>query len=418
MIVDPYSSGMYFAPAFREAGVPVVAVLSRPPVEVYASSWHPEDFDEVIRYDEYDGDLAAVAARLKELDPCCVVAGTETGVELADRLAAQTVPERANVPALGPARWHKGEMAKAVARAGLPVVPQICTDDAGDVESWIAREGLTGADLVIKPPRSAGTDGVVRVPGGRGWREAFDAQLGRRNQWGVLNDRMLVMQYVTGTEFVVDTFTHDGRHTVTDVTRYSKIDNGAHMAVYDTMEWLAPNDAVVPELVAYTRGVLDAVGMRFGAAHVEVMLTQDGPRLIELNARPHGGGQPRFCRRATGDSQIDRTVRSLVTARPQDVPEHYALLRHTLVVFLVSRSAGVVSNAEVFDGVQDLPSLFHASVHVANGQHLRMTKDLLATLSLGFVVLSHADREQVWEDCRAIREMEKRLVLQEPGPAA
>ncbi|GAA2713780.1 MULTISPECIES: hypothetical protein [Streptomyces] len=46
-----------------------------------------------------------------------------------------------------------------------------------------------------------------------------------------------------------------------------------------------------------------------------------------------------------------------------------------------------------------------------------VTKDLLATLSLGFVVLAHADREQVWADCRAVREMEKRLVLQEPCPA-
>lgn len=409
VIVDPYSSGMYFAPEFRKAGIPTVAVLSRPEVmEVYASSWHPEDFDEVIRY---RGDLEPVVTRLKELAPRCVLPGADPGVELADRLSALLVPDLANDPALVEARRDKGAMAAAVAAAGLPTIPQICTADPREVEAWISREGLGGRDLVIKPPRSASTDGVVRLPRGEGWREAFEAQLGRPNQWDVVNDRMLVMEYVTGTEFVVDTFTHRGVHTVTDVTRYTKIDNGGHMAVYETMEWLPPDDPVVPELVGYTRGVLDAVGMRFGAAHVEIMLTDAGPRLIELNARPHGGGQPPFCLHATGDSQIHRTVRSLAGEAGRPIPEGYDLLRYTLVVFLISRSAGVVRNANVFDGVADLPSMHHSAVHVRDGQRLTVTRDLLNTLSLGFVVLSHEDREQVWADCRAIRRMEDKLEL-------
>jgi hypothetical protein len=82
-----------------------------------------------------------------------------------------------------------------------------------------------------------------------------------------------------------------------------------------------------------------------------------------------------------------------------------------LVVFLISRSAGVVRNAEVFDGVADLPSLYHSAVRVRNGQRLDVTQDLLNTLSLGFIVLSHQDREQVWADHRAVRRMERRLEL-------
>ncbi|MCM2388366.1 ATP-grasp domain-containing protein [Streptomyces albipurpureus] len=412
VIVDPYSSGTYFAPAFHSAGIPTVAVLSRSEVlETYAGTWRPEDFDEVIHY---QGDLPDLVARLRALDPQCVIAGSDPGVELADLLAAQVVPRKANVPALTSARRDKGAMARAVAAAGLPTIAQICTDRAEDVAAWIAREGLAGRDLVIKPPRSASTDGVMRLARGTGWREAFGAQLGYPNQWGVVNDQMLVMEYVTGTEFVVDTFSCDGRHTVTDVTRYSKVDNGVHMAVYDSMEWLAPDDPVVPGLVDYTAGVLDAVGMRFGAAHVEIMLTDAGPRLIELNARPHGGGQPPFCRHATGDSQIDRTVRAVREKGADGIPAGYALLRHMLVVFLISRSAGVVRNAEVFDAVETLPSLHHAAVQVRNGQHIGVTQDLLNTLSLGFIVLAHEDREQLWADYKAVRRLEEQLRLDAP----
>ncbi len=87
VIVDPYSSGGMLAPAFTAAGVPVVAVLSRPEVPpVYRPSYHPEDFPEVLAF---DGDLAPVLRRLRELRPRCVLPGADPGVELADALAAQ-----------------------------------------------------------------------------------------------------------------------------------------------------------------------------------------------------------------------------------------------------------------------------------------------------------------------------------------
>jgi len=347
--------------------------------------------------------------RLRELAPRCVLPGTETGVELADQLAAAVVEDVANVPRLISARRHKGEMARAAAAAGLPVIRQICSADADEVAAWIEREGLAGRDLVIKPPKSASTDGVTRVPGGHGWRSVFHAQLGHPNQWDVINETMLVQEHVTGTEFVVDTFSHAGVHTVTDVCQYRKIDNGPHMAVYDSMEWLRPDDPVVSGLVGYTRAVLDAVGMRYGAAHVELMQTGDGPRLIELNARPHGGGQPTFCRVATGDSQVDRAVRFF--ARQGEIPLSYTLHQHMLVVFLIARSAGVVRNAEVLDEVRSLPSHNHSSIGVRNGSRIERTKDLLTTLALGFVVLANPDRDQLMSDYRQVRRIEAGLVV-------
>lgn len=408
VIVDPYSSGGLFAPAFKAAGVPVVAVLSRPEVpDVYAASFRPEDFAEVIAFDE---DEDRVVRRLRELAPRCVVPGTETGVGLADALAARIVPETANVAALAEARRHKWHMAEAVAAAGLPHLAQICTDDPGAVAAWIAREGLAGRDLVIKPPMSASTDGVTRVPGGRGWRRAFAAQLGEVNQWGRINDRMLVQEYAAGTEYVVDTFSVGARHTVTDVCRYRKVHNGPYMAVYDSMEWLAPEDQVVPRLVAYTRGVLDAVGLRYGAAHVEVMLTDRGPRLIELNARPHGAGQPRFCRVATGDSQVERTVRHF--AGLGGIPDGYKLLKHTLVVFLIGRASGVVRDAESLDRIATLPSHHVSAIHVKAGDRLAVTRDLLGTLGLGFVVLAHESRDRVMADYAEVRALEAEVLVE------
>lgn len=413
VIVDPFSSGALYAPAFTAAGVPVVAVLSAPqPPEVYASTYQPRDFAETIVVTD---DTGPAVARLRELRPRCVLAGCESGVEVADAIAPLVVPERANVPDLAAARRHKGEMAAAVLRAGVPVIAQLCTADPDEVDRWLTASGLTGRDLVVKPPKSASTDGVTRVRGGDDWREAFTGLLGAHNRLGILNDRVLVQEYVTGVEYVVDTFSHDGTHTVADVCRYRKVDNGGHMAVYESMDWLPPDASEVDEVVEYARAVLDAVGMRFGAAHAEIMRTPDGCRLIEVAARPHGGGHPRFCRVATGDSQVDRAVRHLTGGT---VATGYALSRHVRVVFLISRAAGIVTNAEILDGVHEVPSLTHASINVRNGDQLGITRDLFGSLDLGFAVLAHEDPAVVESDYRRIRQLEDGLRVRPVEPAA
>ncbi|MFJ9852517.1 ATP-grasp domain-containing protein [Streptomyces sp. NPDC101150] len=407
VIVDPFSSGGLYAPAFRAAGVPTVAVVSYPEIpQAYAGSFQPADFDEILTL---TGDEAPLAERLRALRPRCVLPGAEIGVELADRLAAQVVPDVANTPGLAAARRHKYAMARAVSAAGLPVIRQLCTDDPDEVAAWLDTERLTGHDLVVKPPKSASTDGVTRIAGGHHWRREFQAQLGQLNQWGIRNDQMLVQEYATGTEYVVDVFSHAGNHTVTDVCRYRKVDSGGQMAVYESMDWVPEDRPEVPELVRYTRGVLDAVGFRWGAAHVEVMMTADGPRLIEVNARPHGGGHPRFCRAATGDSQVDRAVAYFTGRRA--LPSGYELRRRVRVVFLISRASGVVRNAEVLDAIREVKSHHVSAVPVRNGDRIAPTKDLLGTLSLGFVVLAHEDPEQLDADHAEVRRIESLLAV-------
>lgn len=411
VIVDPFSSGAHYAPEFASFGIPSVAVSSLPKIPAaYSDSWDPTRYRQLLAF---DGDLERLVAELRPLSPRCVLAGAESGVELADRLTERLLPDQANVPALSAARRDKGAMAEALRATGVPVIRQICTDDPEAVKAWIDREGLRGSDLVVKPPKSGSTDGVTRVPAGEDWHVPFDAQLGRVNQWHNLNDRMMVQEYARGTEFVVDTFSHRGRHTVADVCRYGKIDNGEQMAVYESLTWVAPDDPAVPVLTRYAEAVLDAVGLRHGAAHIEIMLTADGPRLIEINSRPHGGGHPAFNLAATGDSQVHRTARWF--AKKETVPKGYRLLQHMTVMFLIARRPGIVSNTAVLDGIKELPSYHHSAIKLQDGDRIEVTRDLLGTLTLGFAVLTHPDPDQVERDMAAVRAMEAALTVT-PGP--
>jgi biotin carboxylase len=403
VIVDPYSSGAQLAPALTRRNVPVVSVMTaEQPPSVYAESHRPQDFPRTI---VWKGDDDEVVEQLRALAPRAVIAGCESGVELAERLAARVTPDAANDPALASARRHKGAMAAAVAAAGLPVIPQITTADRAAVEAWL--QSVPAASLVVKPPRSASTDGVVRVARDE-WRPAFDSMLGAVNRLGLVNSDLVVQKYVTGTEYVVDTFSLEGRHTVTDVCRYRKVLDGQSVAVYDTMEWVAPSDPAVATVVRYAREVLTAVGLRLGAAHVEIMLTDDGPLLIEVGARAHGGGQPRYCLRATGDSQVERTARYFA-GRADTIPDSYVLRNQMLVVFHLCRRAGVVRDLSPLAEMERLPTVVEAVHHYRFNGEIAPTTDLFSSLDLGFVVLSGPSRADLQRDYARIRELEDDL---------
>jgi biotin carboxylase len=405
VIVDPYSSGSLLAPALVEVGLAPVAVVSadRPPA-VFASSYRPDDFPEIIRF---QGSVEEVAARLRRLSPICVIPGAESGVELADQLAAAVTPELANEVALAGARRHKGLMGAAVAASGLPTARQLCTADPDQVAKWIAAEGLAGADIVLKPAKGAGTDSVTRINSTADWRSVFAGILGRRNRMDLINEEIVVQEFLSGIEYVVDTFSFDGLHTVTDICRYQKMDINGRTAVYDHMDWMPYDTDAYGELLRYAGGVLDALGVRFGPAHTEIMATADGPRLIEANARIHGGGQPRFCQEATGDSQVARVVR--YCAGQRDFPAGFTLRKTVRCVFLISRRSGVIRNADLYERVHELPSKFFATIGVRNGDQVEATHDLFSSLALGFVILAHERSEQVRADYQTIRAIEAAL---------
>jgi biotin carboxylase len=408
VIVDPYSSGNLLAPALVEVGLVPVAVVSadRPP-PVFAASYQPGDFGEIITF---RGEVDEVVTRLRELSPICVIPGAESGVELADRLSAVVTPELANDAELIGARRHKGQMGAAVAANGLPTARQICTADPHEVAEWIKTAGLDGTDLVFKPAKGAGTDSVTRVEAGADWRPVFDGIIGRRNRLDLINEEVVVQEFLSGTEYVVDTFSYDGRHTVTDICRYQKMDINGRTAVYDHMDWLPYDTVTYGDMLQYASGVLDAIGVRFGPAHTEIMLTADGPRLIEANVRIHGGGQPRFCEVATGDSQVGRVVR--YAAGQRDFPPGFTLRKTVRCVFLIARRAGVIHNADLYERIHDLPSRYYATIGVRNGDRVEATHDLFSSLALGFVILAHERAEQVLADAQVIREIEADLEIE------
>lgn len=380
-------------------------MLSTPaPLTSYRRSWVPDAFFATYCY---DGDFEELVRTVKGYDPVAIVPGNESAVMLVDALVEELMPGTGNLIELSEARRDKWPMAQAVARAGIPHLRQIATDDPREVAEWIRDQGLAGRPLVLKPRRSGGTDDVHKVAAGEDWRPYFDRLLGSVNRFDLCNDTVLVQEFAKGTEYIVDTYSVDGQFALVSVCRYQKSARNDRIGIYESVDYLPPQDPTVAVLGEYTREVAQALGIRTGCTHTEVMLTEDGPRLIEIAGRLAGGCMQYATRVATGDSQIDRTVRHHLDGT---FTPGYQILRPVRVLWLSSPRTGILRSTELLESIRELVTFQRMGLPYRNGEVVPRTEDLFT--SLGWVILGGASQRAVDADTHRVKEIESRIVVE------
>lgn len=279
VIVDPFGSGSFLAPLFDNAGWDCVAVLSSKGLPaVFTASLRPEAYVDIL---DADDGLDSVLRRLKTHAVAAVLPGLETGVQLADAIGSH-FGAPGNGTAQSRSRRDKAAMGARLQACGVPAAEQILTAEESTLVNWATHRGQW--PVVVKPTLSAGSDSVAICRTVREVRNAFQAIMGKTNKLGALNDAALGQDFLEGQQYLVNTVSVEGQHYVGEIWRFDSSFEGTHQ-VYDRQLLLPPNGKLQDQLVSYVYRVLDALEIRHGAAHTEVMLTRTGPRLIESAAR-------------------------------------------------------------------------------------------------------------------------------------
>jgi predicted ATP-grasp superfamily ATP-dependent carboligase len=157
------------------------------------------------------------------------------------------------------------------------------------------------------------------------------------------NDRLLIERYMEGHFIGCDTFSLHGRHQL--------------LGVNEKIMFLPPSFAIKggcfvpnvgewPGLERYLFSILDALDFNCGAAHIEVMITPDGPRLVEINPRLVGAKIPKLLSYALGCSAHELLIDLHLGRWPLDrlQPNQFQM---AVTRWLVSDAAGVLARIDV-----------------------------------------------------------------------
>lgn len=397
-IVDGYSTGRHLVEKLLERGVECVHLRSQelPPAKL-APSFVPDHYSADLGHIP---DLGDAVSALKGLGVDRVVAGAECGVVLADTLSHELgLP--GNEFATVRARRDKYAMADCLAEAGLAAPEGVITTDVDAAVEWFGR---TGARVVVKPTESAGTDNVHICDTADQVRAACSAVLSGRDYFDNPNPTALVQKYLVGTEYTVNTVSVGGVQKVSDVWLSKKTFGPTNAPLYDYMQTLPLTAPEVEEVVSYVLKAVTALGITNGAAHSEVMLTADGPVLIETGARLMGAIPPDTCERHSSTSHAELLATSLTDpAAFADFDDRSVRRdRAVRVLWLINHRPGVSTSWR--DRFSTLPTLDRFITAAEEGTQLLPTVDMAT--SPGLVSLAAETDVELDRDTAVVRSME------------
>jgi biotin carboxylase len=160
----------------------------------------------------------------------------------------------------------------------------------------------SGFPLILKPRDGSASIGVIRVDAPAevegAWARAR-AALGNQHRFHEVLPvtGYLAEPFFAGAEYSVETFTRDGRHEVCALV--GKSIDAAFVEIGHVVP-AAVTEGQRAEIVEKVTGLLDAVGLREGPAHTEVIVGAAGVHLIESHARTGGDEIPALARLVTG----------------------------------------------------------------------------------------------------------------------
>lgn len=397
-VVDAYGIARHLPETLRRYGVEPVHVRSQSP-DIHLA-YRPEDFGTDI---EHRGDPAATARSLRDLGVDVVIAGAESGVLLADALSA-ALGTRGNGMTRPTVRRDKYLMAEAVAAAGLATAHTLRTDDPDRAVAWARGLGLR--TVVLKPVASAGTDRVFFCDTDDEIRRAHALIMSGHDRYRSPDTTVLVQECLVGAEHFVNTVSVDGVHRTVEVWRYNKRPAPGGRSINDFDQPLPPGSPAYEALSAYTAQVLDALEVRNGAAHTEVMLTEAGPVLVESAARPGGAQLPHVVRACLGTDQLDCLAQSI--AHPERVLDGTLrtsrIERYLRYVNLITPRDGVVPDHDGWAPVRALESYTDMVLTIPPGDPAPETVDLVT--SAGYVYLTSSDPATIEKDYLRLRALE------------
>jgi biotin carboxylase len=394
-IVDPFSSGLELARTIKAGGHRCIMVQSGEEIPpMYRSSFHAEAFDSIL---QHQGDTGETAASLKAANVNFVLAGCEMGVELSDQLS-EKLGLLTNGTRRSAARRNKHLMVDALRECGVPAPDSFASGSLDEIGEWIRARGRF--PIVLKPRASSGSDGVRLCRDERAVAAAFENIMGRKDVFGSTNEAVLVQEYLSGTEYAVDTVSCRGRHRIAAFWEYSKADPDGVVFGSDSLELLPWSPSLEKNFSSYVASILDALEITNGPAHCELVLGCDKPLIVEIGARLNGGNNPLLSRYGGGKSQIDLTLDACLN--PEEflrvAGEPYRLPKRAMRVFLMPRRQGRWKTRPALGAIERLDSFHEVYCSSKPGQPVsRIT---------GWVVLVHADRSVIRRDRQIIRQME------------
>lgn len=277
----------------------------------------------------------------------------------------------------------KGEMIKAFKAQNVPSPWYYIVDTIDEIENL-----PVSYPFIIKPTDNAGSRGVCLVKTKDELTEAFNYSQ-RESRGG----KVIIEEYLIGQEVSVEVLVLDEIPHIIAIT--DKLTTGApHFVEMGHCQQSRLSNDMISQIKVVAKQAVKAVGINCGPAHVEMMVTSNGPRMIELGARMGGDCiTTHLVPLSTGVDMIEATIEVCLGRTPNIKPrfDKGSAIRFFNTPNGTIKSIEGVREALSIDGVKEVVFTKHIGDKVG---------DIHSSLDrVGYVITQHNSAVEAEELC-------------------
>lgn len=242
----------------------------------------------------------------------------------------------------------KGEMIKAFKESDVPS-PWFYI--AENIDAFNKISDKVTYPCIMKPVDNSGSRGVVLINNKDELLKSFEYSISQSRGAGVI-----IEEYMTGSEVSVEIMVTDGNVHILAIT--DKLTTGApHFVEMGHSQQTRLDVKTQEEIKEVATKAVKAVGIDKGPAHVEIMVTKDGPKMIELGARMGGDCiTTHLVPLSTGIDMVGATIKTACGETPDITPsfEKGSAIRYFNVPNGTIKEISGVDEAQKIDGVKEI----------------------------------------------------------------
>ena len=256
---------------------------------------------------------------------------------------------------------------------------------------YMAAAAQFSSPFVVKPADNSGSRGIIKVDDPADTRSVLQAY--RYSVGASRNGDVLVEEYMRGPEVSVETLALDGVCHVIQIT--DKITTGSpHFVEIGHSQPTRLDRETADRIARVAIAANKAIGIEIGPSHTEIIVTEDGPKIVELGARLGGDCiTTHLVKMSTGIDMVECCIRIALGEKPDISPKQAlgAAIRY------FPQHAGLVKKIEGLEEAKLLKGIRQISVVHGPGE---VVTDIVDSGSrMGFVISQDKDAATAEQDC-------------------
>ncbi|WP_309120848.1 ATP-grasp domain-containing protein [Paenibacillus sp.] len=266
----------------------------------------------------------------------------------------------------------KGEMRKTLMSHNIPI-PRFYV--ISSLEEYKLVTNNFSGDYIVKPADNSGSRGIYLVNKMDKSDDAF-----RHAKAHSRSGSILVEEYMMGPEVSVETLTVDDETHVISIT--DKLTTGAPH--FTEMGHSIPSqlpDKVINEIKNLAISAIKAIGINVGPSHTEIIITEDGPKIVELGARLGGDNiTTHLVPLATGIDMVECTIR-LALGEKIEIFQKYQM---GAAIRYFNAPEGILKSIEYLTVTEDIEGV--EEIRITKGIGESVTKIRSSTDRVGYII--------------------------------